>query len=321
MSYDSPTDGSLRSGSESGFILIAVIGALALLSVLILTLASVVRLDIKAKSNLLRRIELENQADGLVRLVALRLTQSRAAQRLLVDGRQIGCRLDGSSALFSVRDVAGLIDINAVTAGVLERVLRNVGLTAEQAVSLAAAIVDFRDADDDVTPGGAETDAYRAASMPHMPKNGPFETVMELDQVLGMNPQLLAKLQHVFTVHSRLPGIDLGVASLPVLLALSEIQAPEATGPDAFAQRREVLRQTFGSGTRSNFMTYTIEVTVRREQAASFSRQATIEITPRSFYGFVFKDWSAVASADPPNQAPSEATFNCLDLTQVGEVQ
>jgi general secretion pathway protein K len=83
----------------------------------------------------------------------------------------------------------------------LEWLLRGLDVSPEKAVALAAAIVDFRDEDDVPGVNGAESAAYRAAGLAQGPKNAPFETVTELDQVLGMDLALLNRLRVVATVH------------------------------------------------------------------------------------------------------------------------
>jgi len=52
---------------------------------------------------------------------------------------------------------------------------------------LAAAIVDWRDSDNEPSPGGAELDYYASLAPPRRPRNGYFETVRELLMVRGMS--------------------------------------------------------------------------------------------------------------------------------------
>src|SRR5262249_56000862 len=105
-------------------------------------------------------------------------------------------------------DVGGPVDRKAAPGRLLEWLLRGLDVAPEKATALAAAIVDFRDADDVPSVNGAESAAYRTAGLGHGPKNAPFETVTELDQVLGMDPVLLDHLRAVATVHSRQPRTD-----------------------------------------------------------------------------------------------------------------
>jgi len=83
-------------------------------------------------------------------------------------------------------------------------------MTAE----LAAAIKDWRDSDDNVTPSGAEAETYSRLRPPYKCKNAPFETVEELRLVVG------AQLEILYGEDSNLNGIlDLnendGNVSLP----------------------------------------------------------------------------------------------------------
>jgi competence ComEA-like helix-hairpin-helix protein len=56
---------------------------------------------------------------------------------------------------------------------------------------IAAAIIDWRDEDNEVTPGGAEADYYASLQPPYLPRNGPLETVRELLMVRGISRELL----------------------------------------------------------------------------------------------------------------------------------
>ncbi|MEM1355148.1 MAG: hypothetical protein AAGC44_06265 [Planctomycetota bacterium] len=56
---------------------------------------------------------------------------------------------------------------------------------------LAAAIIDWRDGDSDVTPGGAEADYYSAQRPGYAPRDAAFESVGELMLVKGMTYELL----------------------------------------------------------------------------------------------------------------------------------
>ena len=55
---------------------------------------------------------------------------------------------------------------------------------------VVAAILDWRDQDNAVTPGGAETEFYANQSPPTLPRNGPFLTIRELLMVRGVTADL-----------------------------------------------------------------------------------------------------------------------------------
>jgi general secretion pathway protein K len=71
----------------------------------------------------------------------------------------------------------------------MDEASKSVGFDPDQAESLADAIADFRDADNLKHLRGAEEPEYRAAGLAWGPKNAPFQTVEELQQVLGAQPR------------------------------------------------------------------------------------------------------------------------------------
>jgi general secretion pathway protein K len=137
-------------------------------------------------------------------------------------------------------DESAKIDLNAAAEPLLRGLLQNVGgLDADATQQVLEAMLDWRDADDLVRPNGAEAADYRAAGRKYVPTNGPFESVGELQRVLGVTPALMARIADSLTVYSRQAGINPATATREVLLALPGI-TPEQV--DAFiAARREAL--------------------------------------------------------------------------------
>lgn len=99
-------------------------------------------------------------------------------------------RNDGQTSLSDVSyglvDEGSKLNINNtnVTLEMLELLPR---MTTE----LAAAIIDWRDADEDLTSGGAEADAYARLRPPYYCKNAPFDTLGELKLVNGATMEIL----------------------------------------------------------------------------------------------------------------------------------
>jgi hypothetical protein len=61
----------------------------------------------------------------------------------------------------------------------------------DMTTELAASIIDWRDEDDEITEGGAESEYYLLESSPYSPKNMPFERVEELLLVKDATPETL----------------------------------------------------------------------------------------------------------------------------------
>jgi general secretion pathway protein K len=301
--------------TDGGFVLVSVLWLLALLTLVTMVLLTAVRVDVRAAGQFVRHAEAEALADGLMRLVALRLGDRNRrplddAAGLARDGTPMLCAHGDAAVAIGVTDAAGLVDLNAASPALLEWLLRGLGVAPERAAALAAAIVDFRDVDDIPGVNGAESDAYRAAGLAHGPKNAPFETVMELDQVLGMDVALLGRLRAVTTVYSRQPGIDAAVAPREVraaaAVASAETAVPGMRGDPARADIPSLFR--IPSRARS----YRIIVIVQLPDGGRFAREAVIEPERTAPLGFRMREWTVPASAPADALALPDGTVQCV---------
>ena len=85
---------------------------------------------------------------------------------------------------YGLTDESGKINLNSASE---EMLLKLPGMTAE----LAASIIDWRDEDSEITPGGAEDEYYLLLSESYNCKNSPLETVDEILLVKGASEDLL----------------------------------------------------------------------------------------------------------------------------------
>ena len=293
-------DGQPGAAAQTGFILVPVIFVLALLALVTMTLTRTVTLDVRASAQVLHQAEAESLADGLARLVIRNLVvavvaKSEADRRgpVRVDGTPLSCRIGGSVIAVSVKDTAGQIDLNLASQDLLQRLFTGIGLSTDQAVRLAAAVIDFRDPDNIPIADGAEAADYRAAGLSHGPKNAPFATVGELEQVFGMTPEVMARVRPLVTVHSRARGIDPSVAS-------AEIRALDL--PSALlaapAQRSFLVR-----------------IGIYHARNVRVVRELVVELAPRVPVGFLIKDWGRGVSANDVEPRGDIADLPaCLDL-------
>jgi len=86
--------------------------------------------------------------------------------------------------MYGVSDEESLLNVNYASADQLKGIY---GMTPD----VVAAILDWRDADNAVTPGGAEAEYYTSLRPPYLQRNGPFQTVRELLMVRGISRELL----------------------------------------------------------------------------------------------------------------------------------
>jgi general secretion pathway protein K len=162
--------------------------------------------------------------------------------------------------------------------------LASAGVEEDKLDSLLDAIEDWRDNNDLASLNGAESDDYRAAGLAFGPKNGPFESVEELQQVLGMTPAIYQQIQSELTVHSRLPGIDPAMASAKLLGAMPNIDQ------QVLAEYLEARAQSAAEGTplpeppfsganlsQGRTLAYHIKITAFTDSDAKASAEAVIE--------------------------------------------
>ncbi|MBP7598768.1 MAG: general secretion pathway protein GspK [Pseudoxanthomonas sp.] len=137
------------------------------------------------------------------------------------NGRAYAWRFDGHDVQVRIIDETGKVDLNQADVPLLSRLMQVLGEPPDASDALAAAIVDWRDADDLGQPvGGAEDGDYAAAGRPYGAKDAPFETIAELEQVLGMTPDLYARLEPFLTLYSGRGQPDATYAQGPVLVAM-----------------------------------------------------------------------------------------------------
>jgi len=85
---------------------------------------------------------------------------------------------------FGIQDEAAKLNLNTATEEMLE-------LLPNMTPNFAAAIVDWRDEDEDPSENGAESESYLQLTPAYEAKNAPFDSIDELHMVYGAQPELL----------------------------------------------------------------------------------------------------------------------------------
>ena len=91
---------------------------------------------------------------------------------------------EGGGLRYGISDEESRLNVNAAS---VEDLMKLDGMTTD----VAAAMVDWRDRDKQVTPGGAEIEYYASLRPPRQPRDGPLQTVRELLMVRGFPMQYL----------------------------------------------------------------------------------------------------------------------------------
>jgi general secretion pathway protein K len=191
--------------NRRGFALLAVLWVLAALAA---SLASVLRLARQEHMAVLNRMSLMRgrwAGEACEAILRARFAQdSRSTSTDTVDlGR-------GSWCIATLEDPQALINLNHADRETLRRALNS--------DSLAAAILDWRDADSLPSNLGAERPWYRRQVRP-VPRDGELAAVRELRLVRGLEGEPDSQLNRLFTVLGS-GQINLNTASASVLRAL-----------------------------------------------------------------------------------------------------
>jgi len=229
--------------AQRGVALIIVLWLTVLLTVIAAGFAYSMRTEALAARNAVAMAQMRALADGAISRVAFELMRPRTAvESWAYDGAVHYWQEDGATIAANAVDESGKIDLNAAPDALLKNLFQTAaGVDDDTAARLVDAIGDWKDADDMRRPQGAEAPEYQAAGLSYKPANAPFETVAELQRVLGMTPALYAAVADSLTVFSRQPGVNPAYASRATLLALPNA-TPEVV--DAYiAQRNDALAQ------------------------------------------------------------------------------
>jgi general secretion pathway protein K len=144
------------------------------------------------------------------------------------DGVPQPWQFDGESLAIAVYNEGSRINLNQATAAQLAALMEVLGVEEQGASALADAILDFRDEDDLTLLNGAEDKDYEGAGLALGAKDAPFVSVEELQQVLGMTPELYRALTPELTVDTDSDQVDEEFASPAILAALQGISLEEA---------------------------------------------------------------------------------------------
>jgi general secretion pathway protein K len=198
-----------------------VLWLVALLTALVGAFALTARVEALQGRVLSGGLQAQEIARAGIEYALVRVADQDQATRWLPDGRPYRWNYAGSQVEVRVVDETGKVDLNQAEAPLLAGLMQAVGMERPAAERLAANIIDWRDSDPlTQVAGGAEDPDYAAAGLPYGAKDGPYETVAEVEQVLGMTPELYARLEPYLTLYAGRGQPDPTYAQGPVLAAL-----------------------------------------------------------------------------------------------------
>jgi len=270
---------------QQGIALVLVLWLTVLLAITTGAFALMARMDQLEANALLSGTQARLIAEAGIHLIAVAMRDPDELTRPVADGRTYQQSLDGVLLEIKVIDERGKLDINAVDEPTLMTLFFNNGLEMDDAELLAAAVMDWRDADDMERVNGAELDAYLAAGLELGPANRSFIMIDELLQVLAMPYSLYRRIQPGITVHSKSAIPNLAFAPAEALLAIPDITLDEASD---FVRERNAREPgdmeviTFPDGrlvkAQGRGLTYSIQVKATMPNGVWEQLEATIRL-------------------------------------------
>ena len=209
-------------GAKSrGVALILVMWLLVLLTGLVSVFALSARTEAMQSRSLERSAMARFAAEGGLDVAMMRIQDPDPLQHWIPDGRGNGVNFEGYRIEVKVVDETGKVDLNLAAPELLAGLMTAVGFDPIKADRLSSAIVDWRDPDDLLSNGnGAEDPQYEDAERPYGAKDRPFETVTELQQVLGFDADSYAAVAPYVTVYTGIARPNAAFAAEPVLRAM-----------------------------------------------------------------------------------------------------
>ena len=212
-----------------GIAFVLVLWVIAMLSILLGSFSLVARTESLQSRHLFDTTQARYAAEAGLNLAVYELRKQDPAERWIGDGRPYRFGYGDAEIEVSITDDSGKIDINAAAnnADLLTNLFVTRGVPLDKAQALSDAIQDWIDPDDTTRPNGAEIAQYKAAGLSYGPKNAPFDTVSELQQVLGMTYDLYEKIEPGITIYSGRSNPSAAFANPVALQALYPDASPE----------------------------------------------------------------------------------------------
>jgi general secretion pathway protein K len=205
---------------QRGVAMILVVWVIALMSVLLGSFALIARTENLQARHLFDSTTARYAAEAGLERAIYELRRPDPTMRWIGDGRPYEFQFDNALVHIELTDESGKIDLNSAAGDLLQQMFVSAGLTLDKAAQLSDAIQDWRDPDDVPQPHGAEASEYKAAGLTYVPRNSPFQTVSEVQQVLGMDYELYSRIEPAITIYAGGTQPNAAYAPLQALLAL-----------------------------------------------------------------------------------------------------
>jgi general secretion pathway protein K len=222
---DRHPSGNRLQSRAGGFALVLVLWIVSLLSIMAGSFALTMRRESTVVSINKENAEALAVAEAGIAAAEMMLLNPDQIRRWRTDGNVYEIGFGDTKARIRLISEMGKIDMNKADAKLLEAVFAQAPLDEERQKKLIGAILDWRDPDDLLSLEGAEKKEYKDAGLKYHPRNKPFQSMEELQMVLGMDENVYNWLEPMVTVYSGQAQVNLKVATLKVLKLMPNLDA------------------------------------------------------------------------------------------------
>ena len=210
---------------QTGLALVLVLWVLSLLTIMAGSFALSMRREASITAGIKNNAQAMAVAESGIAMAEMMLQNPDPNNRWRADGSIYEIIAAHAKVRVRLLSEAGKIDINKADQALLQGLMTDVPGDAEQKSRLVAAILDWRDADDLVHINGAEKKDYQDAGLNYQPRNKPFQTLEELQLVLGMNQAVFLRIEPLITVYSGQSTVAVQQAAKEVLQIIPGLDA------------------------------------------------------------------------------------------------
>jgi len=216
---------------QRGFALLIVLWSVALLALIGTRITAAGHAETRLATNLRAQAVAEAAADGAA-YEALYHFLDGSGKHWPADGLPRRIRLPQAVADVTIVNEARKLSLNVAFPPVLRALLRVLGVDRHLAAVLADRIQDWRTPSQGPSPLGAKGPQYLAAGRAWGPPDQPFRSIEELGLVLGMTPELVARVRPY--VSPWVQSSPTAIGSDPVIHAALAEAATDGVQPQAF---------------------------------------------------------------------------------------
>lgn len=215
---------------QKGFALVLVLWVLSLMTIMAGSFALSMRREVSIIAGIRSNAQALAIAESGIAMAQMMLLNPEQSQRWRTDGSiyQIdytSSEQDVASVRIQIQSETGKIDLNQADQNLLQALMHHAPVEEEQQTKIVNAIQDWRDPDDLVHIDGAEKKEYQDAGLSYRPRNQPFQSIEELQLVLGVDAQVFQWIEPLITIYSGQAQVNLQLAAKDVLQVIPGLDA------------------------------------------------------------------------------------------------